>query len=262
MATKKKKASKRGKAKRLKAKPVAKLSKVAKLALENKRLKAKLAKLIGLAKRAKANKSVRRRVRGVTDSKRSPTSAKRKPVARGARPIARHRTDYLRAIERSLTHVAKRARAEGWESYYSAVRNADRSVDGEVRILLQPGLTVADALIDKAEDWTIVPQGCWISGGVRFEATDALLAKVKDPERDYYQMVQGQINVGTYGRRAQQKGSVFRALHDPEKGIAHTMGVIARRKPTEVYIRLRYSPDDRKPTRIGRKIPKRRKRKT
>lgn len=178
---------------------------------------------------------------------------KRRPANR--KPPKRRKPDYFDIITARLEQSAKRAEKAGVEAFIlKPVRNADKSVDGEIRFIRPRGEDTRSFVID-VEGWIIIPKGVWVSVGGRFEPTTAVMDHIRNPATSRYEKEQGLINIGAFFQRGKSKAAVFLAARKFLQEMEETI----KRKVLEVYVRLHWDPTDTKPERIGTPVSKRRK---
>lgn len=156
-------------------------------------------------------------------------------------------------IRRAFEEARDRAKVQ---SFFSVVPNPDNSVESEIRFIRPTGYSPKDLLID-VEDWLTVPKGAWVSVGVRFAPTTAVVEHVKDPKRGSYYMQQGMISIASYGQRGRQVAANFAEARHAAKVMAER----TKRQPLEVFVRLRWDPDDKKMPHKGKTVVKRKRKK-
>jgi hypothetical protein len=155
----------------------------------------------------------------------------------------------------SLEACGERAERLGTFAVWHEVHHyayPDGCIDFELRIGLRPGSDIHEALID-LEDFFHAPPGYWISVGVRFPPTGI------EEIDDTYITIQGEKILGAHYQGTEYAPDNFvqaRALvdglltgrADDAEGYAGHGG-----SPTEIFIRLYWSPDGSRPKREGKK---------
>jgi len=195
----------------------------------------------GLSRKSVIRKKAKKRA---AKKKKAKRKVKRKPLARGVskkiRKKALPRSKVGQATQK-MREVFERAKVKlaPWDAHYSAHSNRDRTADGEIRVNLPRGVSAHQALLRLEESlpgYRSLP-GFWISVGVRFMPTERF--------EDYEQFM-GMVNVGAYYQKYFRKASNFVTAKDK---IAKAMQRVARRKPSQIYARLHWNPQNRKPPR-------------
>lgn len=199
-------------------------------------------------------KGKKKAVRAKKGSPRPIARRKRRPRRRPPQP-KKKRLDYKEVIANRLLAAASRAKANGVDAItMGPVRNADGSVDGEIRFVRPAGEPTRGFLLD-VEQWIQIPRGVWVSVGGRFEPSTSVMQHVQSPTTSRYEKEQGMLNIGAFFQRGKTKASVFLAARDYVPGMEKTVN----RRALEVYVRLNWNKKDRQPDRVGTPIKKRRK---
>lgn len=158
--------------------------------------------------------------------------------------------DYLKAISQILDRAQS---ASSVSAHKSAVRNPDRSVDGEIRFIVGDR-DARDLLID-VEDWIgRVPSNIWISAGVRFKVGQETIDQYKGKSPEIRQRM---LTIGAYAQRGRLKVKHRDGTRAtvPSKGynfskarsLASEFPKQIGHEAQEVFVRLAYNPDDTQP---------------
>lgn len=169
--------------------------------------------------------------------------------------VRRKRIDRKKQIENSLDLASRRLQSRfGHVSIVNVVRNADGSVDGELRLPNRLGKNQHEALLDLNEALTAPKdKNVWLSVGTRFVPDKLIDQIVTNEERDRYDAVFGLINIGAYFQRATRKEFNVRAALDNSDRAAE----IFKQNANEIYVRMHYDRSHKQPERVGHKIKKR-----
>jgi len=177
-------------------------------------------------------------------SKAKPSKPKGAP--RGFKPITKsgHDQDSAAALMRRKLGEAVRVleSMEGMESKSRVHENKDGSVDGEWVVAVPKRMSMDDLSIAMEESFgrTAISRDMWISYGARY---------VIKEDDEVYRRNKGMNQVATKYHRAETRARVvkvfatLRAIMDTMKRKMHG------RRPTQVFLRLSWNPEDAKPTR-------------
>jgi hypothetical protein len=144
--------------------------------------------------------------------------------------------------ERIKSALDRTIELTGYQGRSLVVRNADGSVDGELRLLVPPK-THERYLIIKLSEVAIIPQGAWMSLGCRY-APDAL----QDKDRDRYVTWRGMTDVATHYGSVRFRGDYFASAVK----LADDMRDTATHKAREVVLRINFNGDHERPERKGK----------
>ena len=173
--------------------------------------------------------------------KRSVTPVKRRLVTKPKEMVAKITT----ALRGAIDSVSAPGRLVGVEI------NADNSVDGEIRFDARGH--DATALLFEIEDGLTVPNGCWLSTGVRYAPNQLSVTEI-----ERYTKFQGAIDVGGYyvkpsRAQAPRHGTGKSKIADHYIHVRETVvaGMERYGDAVEVFARLYWHPTDAKPQRRG-----------
>ena len=165
-------------------------------------------------------------------------------------------------IKDRLERFASRSEREGYPANVVTFLAPDGSYEGESRIILDADdakdIDTRSLLID-VSNWLVVPRmpGLWVSSGVRFHPSSHASEITTSKDRGRYDREHGMISIGTYSQRATQKASNFRAVMEAATSAEEALDQHA----AEIFVRLIWTPANKKPVRRGKPIAKRSKRK-
>ncbi len=151
-------------------------------------------------------------------------------------------------ITRSLKALAKKLEARGYATRVLVVRNSDKSVDGELRVIVPRGTSERDIMRDTLMDMRL-PKGTWFAAGARY-APDTVSPEARVEYATWY----GKLDVTQWYARTNRQNRAER-LNDAY-GMIETMHKRWRRKALEIVLRINYNPKDRRPDRKGKKKKK------
>lgn len=131
-----------------------------------------------------------------------------------------------------------------YDGHIRVVRNRDRTIDAELTIPVPWGVKPRKVIND-LEEAAHIPQGAWMSVGVRLEPS-GFERVVPEEDWEKYNRIRGMVDVATHYTSGVNKGTNFEHARAIERSITRSSKRF--NKPKEVIMRLHHK---------GRKKPPR-----